>query len=74
MGVFKGVFGGRHTISRKIFWWYFFGLHIQTFVLAPNSAPFDFVPLARDPPECKGDIVFPPFSGLPRRQGCGTHF
>ena len=68
-GGFKGVFRRRHTISTKNFSWYSFGMHIQSFVLAPNSATFDIVPLARDPPECKGDVAFPPFFGLPRRQG-----
>ena len=38
------------SFVRFFLWWYSFGLHIQSFVLARNSATFDFVPLARDPP------------------------
>ena len=49
-GGFKGVFRRRHIICANFFSWYSFGLHIQSFVLAPNLATFDFVPLARDPP------------------------
>ena len=48
-GGFKGVFRPTHIIYAIFFWWYSFGLHIQSFVFAPNSATFDFVPLARDP-------------------------
>ena len=61
-GGFKGVFRRTHIICAIFFFWCCsFGLHIQSFVLAPNSATFDFVPLARDPPQCKGDVAFPPF-------------
>ena len=38
------------SFVRIFFPWYSFGLHIQSFVFAPNSATFDFVPLTRDPP------------------------
>ena len=56
------MFFDAHTsFVRFFFWCFYFGLHIQSFVLAPNSATFDFVPLARDPPQCRGDVVFPPF-------------
>ena len=56
------VFFDAHTsFVRFFFWCCSFGLHIQSFVLAPNSATFDFIPLARDPPQCKGDVAFPPF-------------
>ena len=44
-GDFKGVFRRKHTLHAKIFWWYSFGLDIQSFVLAPDAATFDFVPL-----------------------------
>ena len=75
-------FEAHASFLRFLFWCCSFGLHIQSFVLAPNSATFDFVPLAKDPPQCKGDVAFPPFFwtflilppalkqwGSPRRQG-----
>ena len=49
-GVLRVFFDADTPILRNFFCWYSFGLHIQSFVLAPNSATFDFVPLARDPP------------------------
>ena len=62
--VFKGFFFDADTPNLRIFFWcYSFGLHMQSFVLAPNSATFDFVPLARDPPSCKGDIAYQRFFG-----------
>ena len=49
-GGFKGVYRRRQIICAIFFWWSSFRLHIQSFVFAPYSAIFDFVPLARDPP------------------------
>ena len=69
VGGFKGVFRCRHTVCAKFFWWYSFGLHIHSFVLVPNAATFDFVPLFEDPRECTGYIAIPPTCGPPRRQG-----
>ena len=57
------MFFDADTSFVRFFLWCSFGLHIESFVLAPNSATFDFVPLARDPPQCKGDVAFPPFFG-----------
>ena len=81
-GVLRVFFDAHTSFVRFVFWCCSFGLHIQSFVLAPNSATFDFVPLARDPPQCKGDVAFPLFfwtflilppalkrRGSPRRQG-----
>ena len=49
-GVLRGFFDAHTSFVRFFLWWYSFGLHIQSFLLAPNSATFDFVPLAREPP------------------------
>ena len=43
-GVLRVFFDADTPFLRKIFWWYSFGLHIQSFVIAPDSATFDFVP------------------------------
>ena len=53
-GVVRVFFNANTPFLRNFFWWYSFGLHIQSFALAPNSATFDFVPLARDPPRKQG--------------------
>ena len=42
-------FDAKTPFMRKFFWWYSSGLHIQSFILAPNLATFDIVTLARDP-------------------------
>ena len=43
-------------------------MHIQSFVLAPNSATFDFVPLARDPQNARVTVL-----GLFAKGVCGLN-
>ena len=43
-GVLRVFLDADKPFPRKFFWWYSFGLHIQSFVLPPNSATFHVVP------------------------------
>ena len=54
-----------------MFWWYSFGLHIQSFVRASNLITFDFVPLAKDPPILQGRRSISALFWTPKKAGAG---
>ena len=63
-----------HHLCENSLGGYAFGLHIHSFVLAPNAATFDFVPFVGDPQECRGYVAIPPLVGPREGRGEGATF